>query len=58
MLQGDTFGSNEEEIAVVEAYFENKDKSLYRERIEKLAERWNTCITLGGDYVDNYIKIK
>lgn len=52
MLQGKKFGSNEEVIAEVEAYFERKDKSFYRKGIEKLEERWSTCITLEGDYVE------
>ena len=52
MLQGKRFGSNEEVIAEVEAYFESKDKSFYKKVIEKLEERWNKCITLEGEYLD------
>lgn len=52
MLQGKRFGSNEEVIAASEAYFESKDKSFYKHGIEKLEKRWNDCITLEGDYVD------
>lgn len=52
MLQGKRFGSNEEVIAETEAYFEAKDKSFYKKGIEMLEKRWNECITLEGDYVD------
>ena len=52
MLQGKRFGSNEEVIAEIEAYFESKDESFYEKGIEKLEKRWNECITLEGNYVD------
>ena len=52
MLQRKTFGSNEEVIAKAEAYFEAKDKSFYKHGIEKLEKRWNDCIALEGDYID------
>ena len=52
MLQGKRFGSNEEVIAETEAYFEAKDKSLCKKDIEILEKRWNECVTLEGDYVD------
>jgi len=52
MLQGKRFGSNEEVIAETEVYFEAKDKSFYKKGIELLEKRWNQCITLEGDYVD------
>ena len=52
MLQGKRFGSNEEMIAETEAYFEAKDKSFYKKGIEMLEKRWNECVTLEGDYVD------
>ena len=39
-------------IAETEAYFENKDDSFYRKGIEKLDKRWNECITLEDNYVD------
>ena len=52
MLQGKRFGSNEEVIDETEAYFEAKDKSFYKKGIEILKKRWNECITLEGDYVD------
>ncbi|XP_055302592.1 histone-lysine N-methyltransferase SETMAR-like [Sitodiplosis mosellana] len=50
--KGKRYGSNEEVIAETEAYFEAKDKSFYKTGIEKLERRWNDCITLKGDYVD------
>lgn len=52
MLQGKRFGSNEEVIAETEAYFEAKDNFFYKHGIEKLEKRWNDCITLKGDYID------
>ena len=52
MLQGKRFGSNEEVIAETEAYFEAEDKSFYKHGIEKLEKRWNDCIALEGDYID------
>ena len=52
MLQGKKFGSNEEVIAETGAYCEAKDKSFYKHCIEKLENRWNECITLKGDYVN------
>ena len=52
MLQGKRFGSIEEVMSVTEAYFEAKDKSLYKKSIELLEKHWNRCITLERDYVD------
>ena len=51
MLQERRFGSNEEVITETEAYFEAKDK-FYKKGIEMLEKRWNKCITLKGDCVD------
>ena len=50
--QGKRFGFSEEVIAETEAYFEAKDKSFYKKGIEMLKKRWNECITLEEDYVD------
>ena len=52
MLQGKRFGSNEEVISETEAYFEAKDKPFYKKGIRFLEKRWNQCITLEGDFVD------
>ena len=52
MLAGKKFRSNEEVIAETEAYFEAKDKSFYKSGIEMLERRWNDCIVLDGNYVD------
>ena len=52
MLQGCRFGSNEEVITEIEAYFENKNESFYKKGIEKLEKRWKECITLEGNYTD------
>ena len=51
MLQGKSFGFNEEVIAETEAYVESKDESFYKKDMEKLKKRWNECITLEGNYV-------
>ena len=52
MLQGKRFGSKEEVFAETEAYFESRDESFYKKGIGKLEKRWNECITLEGNYVD------
>ena len=52
MLQGKRCGSNEEVIAETEAYFESKNDTFYKKGIEKLEKRWNACITLEGNYVN------
>ena len=52
MLQGKRFSSDDEVIAATEAYFEAKDKSFYKKSIESLEKRWNDCMAMEGDYVD------
>ena len=52
MLQGKRFSSDDEVIAATEAYFEAKDKSFYKKCIESFKKRWNDCIAMEGDYVD------
>ena len=52
MLQGKRFDFNEEVIAETEAYFQSKDKSFYKKGIEMLKKRWNQCIILERNYVD------
>ena len=39
-------------IAETGTYFETKDKSFYKKVIELLEKRWNECITLKGEYVN------
>ncbi|GFY35013.1 mariner Mos1 transposase [Trichonephila clavipes] len=51
MLAGQKFRAEEEVIAETEAYFEAKDKSCYKNDIEKLYGRYNRCITLEGNYI-------
>ena len=41
MLQGKTFGSNEEGILETEPYFETKDKPYDKKGIELLGKHWN-----------------
>ena len=52
ILQGKSFGSNEEVILKTEAYFEVNDKSFYEKDIKLLEKRWSQCITLEGDNVN------
>ena len=52
MLQGKRFSSDDKVIAATEAYFEAKDKSFYKKGIKNLEKRWNDCIAMEGDYVD------
>ena len=52
MLQGKRFGSNDEVIAETETYSESKDELSYKKCIVKFEKRWNGCITLEGNYVD------
>ena len=52
MLQGKRSGTNEEVIVESETYFDSEDESFYKKGIEKLEKRWNECITLKGNYVD------
>ncbi|KAF7286632.1 hypothetical protein GWI33_004665 [Rhynchophorus ferrugineus] len=52
MLACKKFLSNEGVIAETKAYFEAKDKSYYKNGIEKLEGRYNQCITLEGNYVE------
>ncbi|GFT35474.1 putative DD34D transposase [Trichonephila clavipes] len=51
MLSGLKFRTNEKVIAETEAYFEAKDKSYYKNGIEKLYGHYNHCIALEGNYI-------
>ncbi|KAF7279609.1 hypothetical protein GWI33_007003 [Rhynchophorus ferrugineus] len=51
MLTGKKLLSNEEVIVKTEAYFEAKNKSYYKNCIEKLEGFYNQCITLEGNYI-------
>ncbi|GFU63963.1 mariner Mos1 transposase [Trichonephila clavipes] len=51
MLSGQKFRADEEVIAETEAYFEAKDKSYYKNGIEKLYDRYNRCIAFEGNYI-------
>lgn len=52
MLAGKKFKTNDEVIAETEAYFNGKDKSYYKNGIEKLEDRYKRCIALDGNYVE------
>lgn len=52
MLVDKRFFLNEEVIAETNAYFEAKDNSFFKKRIQILERCWNYCIILKGDYVD------
>lgn len=51
-LRGKRFYSNAEVIAETTEYFASFEKSYYSDGIGKLQDRWNKCITLKGDYVE------
>ena len=53
MLAGKKFSANEEAIAEIEIYFEDKDKSYYKNGIEKLYDHNYRCIALEGSYIEN-----
>ena len=52
MLAGKKFCADEEVIEEIEAYFEAKDKSYYKNGIEKLYDRYNRCIAREGNYIE------
>jgi histone-lysine N-methyltransferase SETMAR len=52
MLAGKKFRSNEVVINETDTYFETKNKSFYKNGIKMLERRWNDCVALDGDYVD------
>lgn len=52
MLQGTRFHSNSEVETQTTAYFEGLPKSFYETGIKMLEKRWNRCIELKGDYVE------
>ena len=52
MLAGKKFSADEETIAETEIYFEAKDKSYYKNDIEKLYDNNYSCIALEGNYIE------
>ena len=52
-LGGKRFGSNDEVIVETNAYFEEFDKSYFKEGLLKLEKRWNKCIELKGEMLKN-----
>jgi histone-lysine N-methyltransferase SETMAR len=52
-LAGQSFSSNQEASAGVEGYFADLTKNHYRDGIMALEHRWNKCISLKGDYVED-----
>ena len=52
MLKDKRFSSDDEIIATTEDYFEAKYNSFYKKSTESLEKRWNACIAMEGDYVD------
>jgi hypothetical protein len=52
-LTGQCFSSNQDTIAPVEWHFADLTKNQYRDGIMALEHRWNKCISLKGDYVNN-----
>ena len=54
-LAGQKFESNQEVIAVTEAYFADLQKTYFSDGLKKLEHRWVKCIELKGDYVEKKI---
>jgi histone-lysine N-methyltransferase SETMAR len=52
-LAGQPLSSNQEAISAVEGYFVDLTKNHYKDGIIALEHRWNKCIGLKGDYVEN-----
>jgi hypothetical protein len=52
-LAGQSFSSNQEAIATLDVYFADLTKNQFREGVMALEHRWNKCVTLKGDYVEN-----
>lgn len=52
ILAGKKFRTNDEIIREIEAYFDEKDTSFFKNGIEMLEWRWSTCIALEGEYLD------
>ena len=52
MFAGKKFCADEEVIEEAEAYFEAKDKSYYKNGIEKLYDCYNRCIAREGNYIE------
>ena len=52
MFAGKKFCADEEVIEETEVYFEAKDKSCYKNGIEKLYDRYNRCIAREGNYIE------
>jgi hypothetical protein len=51
-LAGQRFSSNQEAITAVERYFADLTKNHYRDGIMALEHRWNKCVRLKTDYVE------
>ena len=52
MLAGKKFSADEEAIAETEIYFQAKDKSYYKNGIEKLYDHNYHCIALEGNHIE------
>lgn len=51
-LRGKKFRSNEEVKIQVQTWLRQLTKEFYARGIRKLEERWDKCISVGGDYVE------
>ena len=52
VLAGKKFCADEEVIKETGACFDAKDKSYYKNGIEKLYDRYNRCIAREGNYIE------
>jgi hypothetical protein len=51
-LRGQNFSCEEEVKAAVCQWFWEKEKDIFKDRIQKLVEHWQKCLEVGGDYVE------
>ena len=51
-LRGRIFESDDEVIAAVEEFFEEKNESYFTTGIQKLQDRWLRCVEKNGDYFE------
>jgi len=53
-LRGTRFADNESLKAVVEAWFEGRDREFFFQGINSLAENWQKCTDVAGDYTEKW----
>lgn len=51
-LSGQRFSNDEKGMSAVNGYYEEQDSSSYKNGIELIERRWEKCIELREDYVE------